>query len=541
MEPLASSRRHCVRVTRQGFLRLVALLLACSYWGGCGDGIQQPSTERLTEFAHAGPDGPVVDLDRVAKARLRSGPYRVVPGDVLQVEMPQVLDPRALESTAATGGKETYTCRIGDAGAIILPVVGPLPVAGKSLAEIESSIIASYCPKFVKAKPPVYVSVFEHKTQRVSVVGAVARSGIYALRHDQMTLVGLLMEAGGIVDEGAALIKINRFGQAGVKRLGLSHMPASRGLAEKVISRRMFADWTVPARSEMGIGPAGAGVRPHMLFVREGPLHTTGWLLLARGNEVAIRKWLDLGREHQRRQFLHMATARARCVTGSELERRLSRLALFLESWPPGQEVSLSVRDPVWNMTRDGHFATVFVEPVGGISRASPAAMVQSTESQRDNMESTATLVLPVRGLSIPFADVVLQEGDSIVVEPPPQQFVSVVGLVGRPGNFPYPHDVRYTLIQAIALAGGLDLTADPRYVSVYRLKADGTIADVTLQLVDPENQEKLTETLAMPLKPGDVVSVEHTLRTRTNRFLDRVFRVSLGLYFRPESLWDDD
>jgi len=90
-------------------------------------------------------------------------------------------------------------------------------------------------------------------------------------------------------------------------------------------------------------------------------------------------------------------------------------------------------------------------------------------------------------------------------------------------------------------LAGGLDLTADPRYVSVYRLKADGTVADVTLQLVDPENQEKLTETLALPLKPGDVVSVEHTLRTRTNRFLDRVFRVSLGLYFRPESLWDDD
>lgn len=541
MTLLASSRRHRVRVIRRGFVRLVALLLACSYWGGCSDGIQQPSTERLMEFANAGPDGPAVDLDRVAKARLRSGPYRVVPGDVLQVEMPQVLDPRALESTTAMGGKETYTCRIGDAGTIILPVVGPLPVAGKSLAEIESSIIASYYPKFVKTEPPIYVSVVEHKTQRVSVVGAVARSGIYALRHDQMTLVGLLMEAGGIVDEGAALIKINRFGQGGVKRLGLSHTSASRGLAEEATHRGMFADWTVPARNEMGIRPADPGVKPHMLFMREGPLHATGWLLFGRGDEVVARKWLDLESKHQRRQFLDTATARVRCVRGAELERRLSRLALFLESWPPGQEVPLSVRDPVWNVTRDGHFATVFDEPVGGISRASPAAIVQSAESQRDNIESTATLVLPVRGLSIPFADVVLQEGDSIVVEPPPQQFVSVVGLVGRPGNFPYPYDVRYTLIQAIALAGGLDLTADPRYVSVYRLKADGTVADVTLQLVDPENQEKLTETLALPLKPGDVVSVEHTLRTRTNRFLDRVFRVSLGLYFRPESLWDDD
>jgi protein involved in polysaccharide export with SLBB domain len=134
-----------------------------------------------------------------------------------------------------------------------------------------------------------------------------------------------------------------------------------------------------------------------------------------------------------------------------------------------------------------------------------------------------------------------LQEGDSVVVEPPPQQFVSVIGLVNRPGNFAYPFDVRYTLIQAVALAGGFDLTADPRYVSVYRLKADGDVAAMTVQLVDPEAQQQLTEELALPLKPGDIVSVEHTPRTRTNTFLDRIFRVSLGLYFRPESFWEDD
>ena len=528
-------------VTRRGLLRLVTLCLACGYCGGCGDGMQQPSADRLTEFANAGPSGPTVDLDQVARARLRSGPYRVVPGDVLQVEMPQVLDPHAQGPATAMDGKETYTCRISDAGAIILPVVGPLPVAGKSLAEIESSVIASYCPKYVKTKPPVYVSVLEHKTQRVSVVGAVARSGIYALRHDQMTLVGLLMEAGGIVDKGAALIKVNRFGQTGVKRLGMSHVPVSKSLTKETASRHMFADWTVPARSEIGIRPVDAGVRSHLLFVREGPLNATGWLVLGRGDEVVARKWLDLGSELQRWEFLDMATARVCSVTGAELERRLSRLARFLESWPPGQDVSLSARDSLWHVTPEGHLATVFDEPGAGAVRVIPAAMAQNMEDWKEDREDAATFVLPVRGLSIPFADVVLREGDSIVVEPPPEQFVSVVGLVNRPGNFPYPYDVRYTLIQAVALAGGLDLTADPRYVSVYRLRADGTVASVVLQLVDPKNEEKLTETLALPLKPGDVVSVEQTPRTRTNRFLDRVFRVSLGLYFRPESLWNDD
>jgi protein involved in polysaccharide export with SLBB domain len=132
-----------------------------------------------------------------------------------------------------------------------------------------------------------------------------------------------------------------------------------------------------------------------------------------------------------------------------------------------------------------------------------------------------------------------LEDGDSVVVEPPATQFLSVVGLVRTPGNFPYPSDTRYDLIQAVAMAGGLDLTADPRYVSVYRLNANGTVVSVRLQLVNPRSERQLTEVLALPLKPGDVVSVENTPRTRTNVFLDRIFRISLGLYFNPDDFWD--
>ncbi len=167
--------------------------------------------------------------------------------------------------------------------------------------------------------------------------------------------------------------------------------------------------------------------------------------------------------------------------------------------------------------------------PVRQMDRGSPADALPV---------ETQTLVLPVRGLNIPFADVILAEGDTVVVEPPQEQSVAVVGLVAKPGNMPYPPGTRYNLIQAIAYAGGLDLVADPRYVSVYRLAPDGQIASVTFQLVDPHRQQKLTGTLALPLKPGDVVSVEHTPRTRMNTFLDRVFRITLGLYLNPEDIW---
>jgi hypothetical protein len=183
-------------------------------------------------------------------------------------------------------------------------------------------------------------------------------------------------------------------------------------------------------------------------------------------------------------------------------------------------------------------------EPAPGVTRVNPPRSQTPTQGEEQNVMQapgvqrdpkgdtsplgTQTLVLPVRGLNIPFADVVLEEGDTVVVEPPWEQSISIVGLVGRPGNMPYPSGVRYTLIQAIAFAGGLDLVADPRYVSVYRLAPDGQIVSITFQLVNPRRQHQLMDALAIRLKPGDVVSVEHTPRTRTNVFFDRVFRIRL-------------
>ena len=69
----------------------------------------------------------------------------------------------------------------------------------------------------------------------------------------------------------------------------------------------------------------------------------------------------------------------------------------------------------------------------------------------------------------MPFADVALQEGDSVRVQPPYEQSIAIVGLVNKPGNMPYPPNARYTLIEAIAFAGGLDLVADPRFVTAAR------------------------------------------------------------------------
>lgn len=492
--------------------RDVLVVIPCvTFWmlAGCSDNVRRPTAAELAGFMRDRPSGASVDTARISQARLPSGPYRVVPGDVLQIEMPTILDPQAAEAGAGVKtAYQTYSTRVGEDGTILLPVVGNVQVAGKSLAQIEAAIVGLYHPKYVKVRMPIYASVIEYKTYRVSIIGAVVKPGIYQLRHDQMTLVSLLMEAGNIVDEGAALIEIT------------PAVPSEEDAAMPEMSVRSDAD--VPA----------AGHDPtRVVFAREGPLRTTGWLSLERPNGAPVRDWLDLDSPFQRGAFLHRATDGATDFPAENLGAKLVQLATYLESTSVQEELATGLDGVGWQAVDRGRFET----------RVKAPELRRVALREPEGRPSPGRVVLPVRGLNMPFADVALREGDSVSVQRPQQQSVAVVGLVNNPGNMPYPLDARYTLIEAIAFAGGLNLVADPRYVSVYRLQADGTVRGVTVQLVDPKRDQELTQVMSMAIRPGDVVSVENTRRTRTNLFLDRVFRVSLGLYLDPNRIWNSN
>jgi protein involved in polysaccharide export with SLBB domain len=506
----------------------------CWLLTSCNDQARQPSPEDLVEFDAAAPSGPSVDIDRIAEAKILTGPYRVIPGDILQVQMPRILDPQSVAGITTADGSQSYNCRISDTGMIVLPIIGPLAVAGNSLAEIESSIRAEYYPRYAKTAFPVYVSVTEYSTRRVSIMGAVARPGIYALRHDQMSLVALLMDAGGIIEKGATIIRITRAIRAD------PHLPATGVSAtaqgqEKYSERNQVVHVALREPASGGSPPGAREVGANAVFDWEGPLNTDGWLMFEDGGSVWIRKYVDLENELQRLVFLGAVAAESRRAPIHELQARLIELARHLETKSEDQDARFRTLVTGWKTTDGRHFEASLGDSADEDARYS----YESTAAKTKVAEDVTRLALPVKGLNIPFTDVALLEGDSVVVEPPTEQFVSIVGLVSRPGNMPYPPDARYNVIQAIAFAGGLDLVADPRYVSVYRLRPDGEVASATFQLVNPENQEELTQALALPVRPGDVVSVEHTPRTRTNVFLNTIFRVNLGLYLNPDTLWN--
>ena len=106
------------------------------------------------------------------------------------------------------------------------------------------------------------------------------------------------------------------------------------------------------------------------------------------------------------------------------------------------------------------------------------------------------------------------------------ERVFTVIGLVNRANAFPYPPDVQYNLMEALAFAGGLNMTADPRYVKVFRHDTDGKIMSATFGV----DSKSLVEAYGVVIKPGDVIYVDHTLRTRMNQFLSDVLQIRVGV-----------
>ena len=190
----------------RGVVFLCVLLWLCAA-AGCAP--EPPPAGELTAFEVAGPVRPTVDQEHLVRARLATGPYRVVPDDVLELHMPAVVRD-AMEQRNEK--PDPVFCRVNPAGAINLPIAGEVKVAGKTLSQIESLIAAAYHPKYVKQAPSVMARVQEYHQEKVSVVGGVKQPGVWSLRSDEMTLVSALTKAGGILPDGAGTIRIRRAG-----------------------------------------------------------------------------------------------------------------------------------------------------------------------------------------------------------------------------------------------------------------------------------------------------------------------------------------
>src|SRR6185437_10646255 len=97
--------------------------------------------------------------DAAAQARAGPGDYRIGPGDVLNINVDQAAE-------------LSKTFEVDTSGRLLLPLVGEIPAAGRTPAELSDDIAVALKKKYMK-NPQVLVSLKEAQGQRVTVDGAV--------------------------------------------------------------------------------------------------------------------------------------------------------------------------------------------------------------------------------------------------------------------------------------------------------------------------------------------------------------------------------
>jgi polysaccharide biosynthesis/export protein len=130
-----------------------------------------------------------------APSDLTPSEYKVGAGDVLEI-------------TVFGNEDLTRTPAIQPSGVIALPLLGEVPVAGLTVAEVQRKLTTLLARDFL-VNPQVEVKVKEYQSQFVSVVGEINNPGRKPLR-GRTRLIDVLVEAGGFKPTASGEVLITR-------------------------------------------------------------------------------------------------------------------------------------------------------------------------------------------------------------------------------------------------------------------------------------------------------------------------------------------
>ena len=135
-----------------------------------------------------------------------------------------MIGPEDVVSIYALDAEElSRTWRVNATGELNLPLIGKVQAAGLTVEQFERALTERM--RSVIRFPQVFVSVTEIRSQPVTVVGAVGKTGALQLA-GRRTLLQVLLEAGGPVDPGPNLTVTRR------REYGPIPLPGSRPAAD---------------------------------------------------------------------------------------------------------------------------------------------------------------------------------------------------------------------------------------------------------------------------------------------------------------------
>src|SRR5262249_12211544 len=138
--------------------------------------------------------------------------YRIGPEDLLQITLYNVTAESSLTpSNDARLTPRTTNIRVSQQGIIALPLLGEIKVSGLTASDVENTLRKAY-EKYIY-HPQVGVFVAEYR-QRVSVIGAAVKTGVFELTGPK-TVIDILAMAGGVTEKAGTQVHIYRQGPNG--------------------------------------------------------------------------------------------------------------------------------------------------------------------------------------------------------------------------------------------------------------------------------------------------------------------------------------
>ncbi|WP_249579782.1 polysaccharide biosynthesis/export family protein [Thermohalobaculum sediminis] len=183
-----------------------------------------PTARRATR-----PD-PVVDR---IPPQIDPGPYRIGMGDVLLISVSSEGTTIAgLPALIASQSKrEGYT--VQDDGAIAVPDVGRIGVAGMTLKDAEEAIFKALVAAGVR--PAFTLEVAEFNSRRVSIGGMVGSPSLVPITLQPLSLEVALNIAGGVVAQDPEVTKIQIFRGGEIYQIGLQTYLSNPGLGKLLL------------------------------------------------------------------------------------------------------------------------------------------------------------------------------------------------------------------------------------------------------------------------------------------------------------------
>ena len=155
------------------------------------------------------------ELAPARAGRVLGGLVAALASAALLVLSPHV---RAAESNEALGAGDmirvtvfqnpdlTTEARISEKGSILFPLIGEIPLGGKTPVDAAKGIATRLKSGDFMKNPQVSVNVLQVRSRQVSVLGLVAKPGKYALEDSSARLTDVLALAGGIVPGGDEVV-----------------------------------------------------------------------------------------------------------------------------------------------------------------------------------------------------------------------------------------------------------------------------------------------------------------------------------------------